>query len=137
LSADDQVWYWKEVGTLIALVGMVLAVIGAGLTLLRLRRFREFVRPFTPASAARWPVLRAALTAVVPVLTFSAVQSGQRQLARVGVVAQQLNNGLVLWSLANAAIALVLILILGRRIVTLETLGIRRPVIGSATCCAR
>jgi pimeloyl-ACP methyl ester carboxylesterase len=68
--AKDQIWYWKEVGTLIALIGLVLTVIGVGLTLLRLRRFREFVHPFIPASAVRWPVLRATLTAVIPVLTY-------------------------------------------------------------------
>jgi hypothetical protein len=123
--AKDQIWYWKEVGTLIALIGLVLTVIGVGLTLLRLRRFREFVHPFIPASAVRWPVLRATLTAVIPVLTYFPLFN----LANASWPAstwwpQQLSNGLVLWSLANALIALVVILLLGRRTVTLETLGI-------------
>jgi hypothetical protein len=67
--ATDQIWYWKEFGTLIALGGMVLAIVGFGLSLLRLRRFREFVKPVPMTSAGRWPIVRAVLTAVVPVLT--------------------------------------------------------------------
>jgi pimeloyl-ACP methyl ester carboxylesterase len=125
LPARDQVWYWKEVGTLIALIGMVLAVIGAGLTLLRLRRFREFVRPIAPTSAARWPALRALLTTVIPVLTYFPLFNVANASWPVSAWwPQQLSNGLVLWSLTNALLALVVMLILGRRVVTLEGLGV-------------
>lgn len=40
LSPSDQIWYWKEIGTLIALIGMVLLLFPVGQYLLRTEYFR-------------------------------------------------------------------------------------------------
>jgi pimeloyl-ACP methyl ester carboxylesterase len=123
--AVDQIWYWKELGTLIAAIGMLVAIIGFGLTLLRLRRFREFVKPVPPTSAARWPIVRALLTATVPVLTlFPLFNFAAAKWPVSAWWPQQLTNGLVLWALANTLIALVVMLILGFRRISWDSLGI-------------
>jgi len=123
--AADQIWYWKELGTLVASIGMLVAIIGFGLTLLRLRRFREFVKPVPPTSTARWPLARAALTSSVPVLTLFPLFNVAATYWPVSASwPQQLTNGLVLWALANTLIALAVMLVFGYRRITWDGLGI-------------
>ncbi|NNF11771.1 MAG: alpha/beta fold hydrolase [Gemmatimonadetes bacterium] len=52
LSTDDQVWYWKEVGNLIALVGMVVLLFAVGLVLLETPFFAELRGEPPPTRAA-------------------------------------------------------------------------------------
>ncbi len=71
LPASDQVWYWKEVGNLIALLGMVLLILAVGDLLLDTPFFRPLVREVPPSKgatgAAWWGA--AFLFAVLPAVT--------------------------------------------------------------------
>lgn len=51
LPPSNQIWYWKEIGNLIALVGMVLLLFAVGGLLLETRFFSELVEQPVPAKS--------------------------------------------------------------------------------------
>lgn len=108
---DDQIWMWKELGTLIALVGGVLVLLGAFDWLLSLPALSVLRSPAVPARErrdARWWIAFA-LTGLVPVLTFYPfMYLGSVLLPASSALPQGITNQIVVWALLNAAITLVL-----------------------------
>jgi len=99
---EDQAWPWKELGTLIALVGAVCAMIAAA------RLAASALRLFPSDAVVDGPPLRAAsvaVTALVPVLTYlPSFLAADALLTPNGVWPQQITNGLMLWLIVNAAV---------------------------------
>ena len=116
--ASDQIWWWKEAATGAALVGLFLFVLGAFDALLRLPAF-AVLRATPVASSTRrdvrwWGLL--ALTTLVPPLTFFPIDFvGPAPIPVSPVFPQQITNWLMVWALGNAAFALILGRLLGRR----------------------
>jgi pimeloyl-ACP methyl ester carboxylesterase len=123
--AHHQIWYWKELTTLIALVGMIVTVIGLGLTTLHWRALLGLSVPLPTVPNLVRPGLSSALTAVAPVLTyFPAFNVAQVFWPISEHAPQQLTNGLMLWVVVNTVIATAGIGILGRGSATLASVGI-------------
>ena len=105
-SPGNQVWFLKELGTLLATIGGVLFLFPAGALLLGTDALAD-VRG-TPGEAAAersrgWYAV-AALSALVPVLTYyPAVVLGDNALPATGLFPQTVTNGVALWALVNAA----------------------------------
>lgn len=122
LPSDEQVWYWKELGTLLGFIGMVIAFFALGGLLLRTPAFAPLLRvpgPAVGAAGAGW-WLAALLAAVVPAATyFWFLGRGEEWLPVGPWFPQQITNGIAVWAAANGAIALVLwllwVLVAGRR----------------------
>jgi dienelactone hydrolase len=72
LPASDQLWYWKEIGTGLGLVGFVLLILGTLDLLLRTTAFRALQAAAIPAVATRDARWRRGmwLTTLVPILLF-------------------------------------------------------------------
>lgn len=73
IPADNQIWYWKEIGTLIALVGFVILLAGTFELLLGTQAFAGLRRAPAGAAYARrsgkwWLVF--ALSTLIPVITY-------------------------------------------------------------------
>lgn len=105
LPADDQVWIWKEIGTLIAFIGFIMLLLGTFDRLLLLPYFAPLAaQPVMtgPRRDGRWwisLVLGAALPAVTLLPFF--------QLAEVFAPAtrlfpQSLTNQIVVWAVLNS-----------------------------------
>ena len=124
--AHHQIWYWKELTTLVALVGMVLTVIGLGLTMLRWRTLQWLTVPLPLTTKPIRPGWSAAMTALLPVLTyFPFFDLAQTPAWPVSPHApQQLSNGLILWAFVNATLGFIAIVILGRGGATLASVGV-------------
>jgi pimeloyl-ACP methyl ester carboxylesterase len=123
--SHHQIWYWKELTTLVALVGMLMTVIALGLTMLHWRALRWLCVPRPATAVLTRPGLSAALTAVVPVLTyFPSFNFAQVFWPVTEHAPQQLTNGLMLWVIVNTAIATAAMGILGRGSATLASVGI-------------
>lgn len=113
---DGQVWIFKELGTLTALAGFVVLLLGSYRLLLTTGYFRQLEGP--PVDAAwlqrtpRWWAL-AVLSAVIPVATFylSFVWGGQL-LPPSWLLPQGITNQIAFWAVLNA----VLLTALGRAI---------------------
>lgn len=110
---SNQVWYWKELGTLLALLGLawlvfpsidvVLATAGAGLQ----------AAPVRPPVQPLW-VKRLALgiTVLVPIISFFPLQNlADSWLPASAWLPQQITNGVLLWAWGNGLFTAALFLL--------------------------
>ncbi|WP_310541184.1 alpha/beta fold hydrolase [Phenylobacterium sp.] len=117
LPATDQIWWWKEGATGMALVGVFVFLLGAFGCLLALPPFAALrgapVRGSAPADLRWWALL--GLTSFIPPITFFLVNfTNPPPLPVSAVFPQQITTWLMIWALGNATLALVLGAILGR-----------------------
>ena len=117
LSSDDQVWYWKELLGLIALIAALVAVVPMGQLLLETPYFKPLVHPIPPAlprprGRARlifWGMfLAGALIACftyIPMAELSKkifVAASTRQ--QTWFFPQRMNNAVMLWAVLNGSV---------------------------------
>jgi pimeloyl-ACP methyl ester carboxylesterase len=118
LPADNQIWFRKEIGTLIALVGFVALLMGAFDLLLGWSGFSRLALPqpvdgTTPAVVAEaangrwWTAFW--LSALIPALTYyPAFALGGTFVTPSAYLPQGITNQIVVWALINAVITLAL-----------------------------
>ena len=114
---DDQIWFRKEIGTLIALIGFVALVIGAFDALLeapmysrlRLPEIADGTMPeHTAASGRRWTTAFI-LSAFIPALTYyPAFALGGTFLTPSAFLPQGITNQILVWAIINGLITLAL-----------------------------
>jgi pimeloyl-ACP methyl ester carboxylesterase len=135
MPAGNQIWYWDEIGTLLALLGVGLLFFGAAGELLRLPYFATVARPRPENRSMHgilWWVGAAILVAVGPV-TFYWLQDWRTNEQSAGSFwPENVTSGVATWALAGAAIAIILFLLwhfTTRRSKrgTLHTYGITEP----------
>jgi pimeloyl-ACP methyl ester carboxylesterase len=113
--ADDQIWFRKEVGTLIALIGFVALLLGVFDGLLEAPMFRHLRLPeiadgTTPAPAAggRWSAAFL-LSAFIPALTYyPAFALAGTFVKPSAYLPQGITNQIMVWAIINAIITLAL-----------------------------
>ncbi len=114
-SAVGQVWWLKELGTLIAFIGGILSIFAVGGLLLRAPFFSS-LRRTAPAvtaqkSKAAWWI-GAVLTAGVPALTFYWFNNfGAQYVPASALFPQNLTSGIMIWALFNGLIGLVILIV--------------------------
>ena len=108
LPADNQIWFWKELGTGAGLVGAVLLMLG---TFQVLSRFANLpaAEPREEGRNRRWWIVFV-LTAAVPALTYFPFMALGQLFAAGPLFPQQVTNQLLAWALLNGLITLVLAL---------------------------
>ncbi|WP_137151417.1 alpha/beta fold hydrolase [Devosia sp. FKR38] len=111
LPVDDQIWIWKEIGTLIALVGFVVLLAGTFEMLLSTQAFAHLRRE--PAGTAhdkrtaKW-WLAFALAAFVPVITYYPFFYWATVLFPASaILPQTFTSQIALWAVLNGLIVLV------------------------------
>ncbi len=115
LPSEDQIWFRKEIGTLIALIGFVVLMLGSFQLLLSTPMFSPLSAPPTHTAYSNrtykwWAV--ALLTAIVPVATFYIFFSWAEGLLPPSAwMPQSITNQVVFWALANVTIASIVALL--------------------------
>ncbi|MBI5666996.1 MAG: alpha/beta fold hydrolase [Chloroflexi bacterium] len=114
LPPSDQIWYWKEIGTFIAFIGLVLFIFPAGGLLLESRFFGDLREPVPVSQGVRgagwW--IAALLTIAIPAITYFWLQNRGTEWFPVSAFwPQQITTGIMVWAVGNAIITLVLFLI--------------------------
>jgi len=115
LPPSDQIWFWKEIGNLIALIGMILLFFPVGSLLLRGNFFKELDEaPAKPKSAkgiAWW--ISAIIIVVVPPLTYFTFKeyATKYKIAPNQIFPQAITAQLLVWLLLAGVIAVALFLI--------------------------
>ncbi len=121
LHADDQIWFRKEFGTLLALAGFFVLLLGAFQLLLTLPIFAPLTQPAThapipaPRDRAWWTTLL--LTALVPALLYYPVLAFANTYIKASpYLPQGITNQIATWALLNAALTLVLLYFAPKRL---------------------
>lgn len=112
-SKSNQTWYWKELGTLLALVGIFLIILPVSDVLLK-NTFSGVVvtaPPIYEVNRSSWYII-ALITAAIPILTFFPVQTLAPILLPPNQIwSQAITTGIVGWMLVTGSISLVLFLL--------------------------
>jgi pimeloyl-ACP methyl ester carboxylesterase len=111
VAADDQIWMWKELGTLIAFIGFIALLLGAFERFLRLPYFAPLAASPETASVrrnGRWwiSLIAGAALPVVTLLPFFEFAEAHAPAARL--FPQALTNQIVVWGVLNGLIVLAL-----------------------------
>jgi pimeloyl-ACP methyl ester carboxylesterase len=115
IPVSDQVWYWKEIGTLIALIGMILLLFPLGSLLMRTSFFSE-LNEATPEKKTVTGIgwwIGAILTVLIPLPLYiwAIGYSAPGKLKPSACWAQNVTTVIAYWALAVAVISLVLFLL--------------------------
>lgn len=109
---DNYVFHWKELGTLIALLGLVLSIFPLTALLSKSSSFSKLRKAQPPNHGSRgfgWWV-SAGLALLVPVLTYYWLMNlGQAWLPATAFWPQQITNGIAAWALGNGLISAALL----------------------------
>lgn len=109
--ASDQIWYWKEVGTGIGLVGFVMIMLGAFDALIRLPAFASLVGVSKPAAAVRdgaWWKGFALNTGLPALLFFPTFIAAFLLLPASQWLPQAVTTQITLWAVTSAALSLLI-----------------------------
>ncbi|MDH2380670.1 alpha/beta hydrolase [Bradyrhizobium sp. CER78] len=114
---DDQIWFRKEIGTLIALIGFIALVIGTFDGLLEAQMFARLrlpavadgtMPPHQAASGRRWTTAFI-LSAFIPALTYyPAFALGGTFVTPSAFLPQGITNQILVWAIINLLITLAL-----------------------------
>ena len=104
----DQIWYWKELGTLIALIGGACVLLGTFALILMVPLFRVLAQPpveqGTASGSAGWTDLL--VTTAVPALSYFPLTGIGAALTPNALFPQGITNQILLWALANGLFAI-------------------------------
>lgn len=107
-NLEGQIWFFKEIGTLIAFAGFITLMLGSIRGLLTLPLFAPLAQ--APGGAAwqgrnsRWWVL-AAVSAIIPVATFYPFMGiGAGLISASSILPQGISNQVMFWAVANAVL---------------------------------
>lgn len=145
LAPSSQVWYWKELGTLVALLGLVLMIFPLVDRLLGSSLAAVITPPSTPVRHSK-PRLAAnvAVMVLIPVIAFFPLQIlGNLVLPPNLLLPQQITNGVLVWAWGTGLVSLGLFAIWFRNSErTLTELGVplsastvRRAAMLAIACC--
>ncbi|WP_245302246.1 alpha/beta hydrolase [Bradyrhizobium sp. LTSP885] len=123
-TVDDQIWFRKEIGTLIALIGFVALVIGMFDGLLEAPMFSRLrlpaiadgtMPPHEAASGRRWTAALI-LSAFIPALTYyPAFALGGTFVTPSAFLPQGITNQILVWAIINGLITLALMRLAPKR----------------------
>ena len=117
LSSYDQVWYWKELVGLIALIAALVAVVPMGRLLLEISYFKPLVHPLPPALSKPkgkgklvfWGMF--VIGALIACFTYIPVAELSQKLFVAASTRQQtwffpqrMNNTVMLWAVLNGSV---------------------------------
>lgn len=109
--ASDQIWYWKEAGTGIGLVGFIMVMLGVFDTLVRWPFFAPMRAGAIPASDHRdrkWWCAFAVDTALPAMLFFPAFGAAFLLLPASNLLPQAITTQIAVWALAGAGLSLLI-----------------------------
>ena len=127
-APGDQIWFWKEVGTLAGFIGCVVLILATFALVIAsppLARLAAVPQPLATRRDARW-WLAFVVTAALPALTFYPLMKiapvvflAPFALTRtlpfaLGIFSEQITNQLAVWALGTGVIGFVIGLALGR-----------------------
>src|SRR4030066_343612 len=115
IPVTNQIWYWKELGNFIALIGMLLLLFPLGQLLLQSNFFKELAEAPAEKKSLKgfgwW--IGAILTVLIPIPLFVVAISshGKGYQAASALWPQNITSTIMYWALAVAVVSLILFLL--------------------------
>ncbi len=106
--AGDQIWYWKEAGTLIALAGFVMLILGTFGVLAALPSFapmRVIPTGIPNTRNGHWWLLFVATASIPAITLLPSFQLGSKLLPANHLMPQAFTNEVIGWALVNGILA--------------------------------
>ncbi|WP_304177942.1 alpha/beta hydrolase [Phenylobacterium aquaticum] len=125
LDPNNQIWLWKEIGTLVAFAGFVILLLGTFELLLAAPIFAGLAAEAQPTTLKRdgkW-ALSLLATIAIPALSFFAFMKLGNLFFPMKAFPQWITNQLLVWAILNGLITLALGLVLRRGKSNLAKLG--------------
>ncbi len=125
LATDDQIWFGKEIGTLLALIGFVVLTCGSFNALLAMPAFSSLHKvpeqfAYEHRSPRWWLTL--ALSALIPVLSFYPLMRWGGQLLGVSaILPQSISSQVAFWGVMNGIIFMLIGKVIKAQEVTFQT----------------
>jgi dienelactone hydrolase len=114
IPPSNQIWRWKEIGTLIALIGMVLFLLVIGGYLLKTNYFKGLIEApaaAKPATGWRWWI-GALITIVLPIPVYLWAWNFNKDMSKNSwLLPQVVTTHFMVWAVVVAAISLVLLIL--------------------------
>ncbi|MBN1473598.1 MAG: alpha/beta fold hydrolase [Syntrophaceae bacterium] len=113
IPVSNQIWYWKEIGTFIALLGMLLLIFPLGQLLLQTKFFKEInEKPadIKSVSGFGWWV-GAVLTVLIPLPVFLWAIGYTQKLKASAMFPQNITTVIMMWACTVAIISLILFIL--------------------------
>jgi hypothetical protein len=110
----NQIWRWKEIGTLIALIGMVLFLLAIGGYLLKTNYFKGLIEaPAAAKPATGWGWwLGALITILLPIPVYLWAWSFNKDMSKNSwLFPQAVTTHVMVWAVVVAAISLILLIL--------------------------
>lgn len=107
MPPGNQIWFFKELGTLVAMLGGVLALFPLGGAVLDRREFTDVVggEPTVAGATGTGWYVAAVVATLVPVVTYIPLMLvGQGFVPLTWLTPQQITNGVAVWALGNTLI---------------------------------
>jgi hypothetical protein len=110
LSAEDQIWFWKEFGNLLALIGMVVLLFPVGGVFLGTSFFAELAETPLPARGANGPAwwLASLVFVALPAVALFPFKTLGGRVPVSAVFPQSITNQVMVWALLVGMISAVL-----------------------------
>jgi pimeloyl-ACP methyl ester carboxylesterase len=115
IPVTNQIWYWKELGNFIALIGMILLLFPLGQLLLQCNFFKELSEATPEKKSLKgfgwW--IGAILTVLIPLPLFivAITSHGKGYQAASALWPQNITTTIMYWALAVAVVSLILFLL--------------------------
>ena len=138
-AVSDQIWYWKEVGTGIGLVGFIMIMLGAFDALVRLPLFASMRVEAFPAARhrdRRWWRAFAVNTALPALLFFPTFIAAFFLLPASSLLPQPITTQITLWAVVGAGVSLVVGRFMRRPADTHQSDWARSILLAAATVAA-
>jgi pimeloyl-ACP methyl ester carboxylesterase len=126
LLPGNQVWYYKEIATLVCLVFVAILVFPLSRYLLSTTWFRDLRQhaPILPQETGLQLGISIMLMTGIPIVTYFKFQAwGNQLLPANSVWPQDVTNGIMIWALGNALITLILLATKYRGLGSLKSLA--------------
>lgn len=116
IPPSDQIWYWKEIGTLIAMIGMILFLFAIGGYLLQTNYFKELNEAPAPRkSLSGWGWwIGAVITILLPIPVYVLAWkffNGKGIAKAKWLLPQEITTTIMFWAVGVGAISLILLLL--------------------------
>lgn len=112
LDPANQTWYWKELGNLIAAVGMIMLLLPVGMLLLKTDFFKELAQepaPIQKSSTLGWWISALIVLLLGPLTFFTFKQYYTTwEWQATGLFPQNITNSIIVWTTLLGVITIVL-----------------------------